>query len=944
MTNAHRCLLACTASISALVISGTAAAQDSASPTATPVPQNTDQTRSNDTDIQDIIVTGSRAVTNGNQAPNPVTVLSTDELLRNTPSTIADALAQAPQFRASLRPSSFVSPQSAVNAFVNLRGLSDTGTPRTLVLFDGRRVTPAIAGGQVDVNMLPNLLVKRVDIVTGGASAAYGSDAVAGVVNYVLDRDFTGLKADINGGVSQRGDNGSQKVALAAGGKFLDDRLHVMGSIEYFNSEGVANSGDRAWLQRHCQAIQNPSYSATNAAGGPNFLFRCGVTGTDFAPGGVITSGPLQGIQFLPGGATAPYRYGSLATTGATMIGGDGVWLPRGNVSAPLQTISASGHIDFDMTDNIRLFAEGTYAHNETDLPFIYPEFAGGSAFTITRDNPFLPANISAQMASLNLASIRVGRASLDWGQSVGHTKQDYYRGAVGFDAKLGGDWVLSGYFDSGRTTIDQVTTNNVNVANARLAADAVVNPANGQIVCRSTLTNPNNGCVPLNIFGEGSASPAALDYIFGDPYTHRKTQQSAAELAVRGSPFSTWAGDVQFAAGFDWRRISASAVADPISLAGGWLAGSQVGQPYGRYNVKEGFGELNVPLADKLPFAYAANIDAAIRYADYSTAGGVTSWKVAGSYSPIADIRLRASRSRDVRAPNLAELFQSQNFASVNVFDAATNSTVQTQAVSGGNPDLKPELADTLTYGVVLQPRFLPRFSLAVDYFDIKIKGAIASISAQQVVNLCNSGGAQYCGLITRANGAITRISSLRQNLNQLRSSGIDFEANYVVPLGADRLSFRLLASYLQHLTTTDAFGTKTEFAGINGGENTASPHWQGNLSIYYAGHPFSVGLQERYISSGRLSNLGTPFSSSPTGPNSIDFDHVPARFYTDLTLQAEVMKGAQFYFTINNLLDQDPPQAPTRTGAPFLTFATNGTLYDVVGRAFTAGVRLRF
>ncbi|RHW16851.1 hypothetical protein D1610_14155 [Sphingomonas gilva] len=573
-----------------MVCAATAASAQS----AVEYPQDASVGQDEQAQAEDIIVTGSRVVTNGNQSANPVTVLSTDELLRNTPTTIADALSQAPQFRGSLRPSSFVSPQSPVNAFVNLRGLSDPGTPRTLVLFDGRRVTPAIAGGQVDVNMLPNLLVKRVDIVTGGASAAYGSDAVAGVVNYILDRDFVGLKASANAGVSQRGDNGTQKIGLAAGGKFLDDRLHVMGSLEYFNSSGVGNTSDRAWLQKHCQAIQNPTYSATNSAGGPNFLFRCGVTGTDFARGGVITSGPLQGTQFLPGGATAPYRYGTLRTA-STMVGGDGEWLPRGNVVAPLKTISGFGHIDYDVTDNIRLFVEGTYTRNESDLPFIYPQFSGGSAFAIRADNAFLPNSVRGQMATLGLATISVGRVGLDWGQSVGHTTQDYYRGAAGFDAKLGGDWVLSGYFDWGRALIDQNTTQMVNVANARLAADAVVNPANGQIACRSTLTNPANGCVPLNIFGEGSASQAALDYIFGEPFTHRKTEQSAAELAVRGSPFATWAGDVQLAAGFDWREISASAVADSISTSGGWLAGNQVAQPYGKYNVKEVFGEVTI-------------------------------------------------------------------------------------------------------------------------------------------------------------------------------------------------------------------------------------------------------------------------------------------------------------------------------------------------------------
>jgi outer membrane receptor protein involved in Fe transport len=878
-----------------------------------------------------------------------------------------EGLQTLPQFRANTRGASVASPQSPVTAFVNLRGLSSLSSPRTLVLFDGRRVNPSVPSGQVDVNSLPSLLIKRVDVVTGGASAAYGTDAIAGVVNYVLDRNFTGVKADFNAGVSQRGDDGSQKAAIALGGKFLDGRLHLLGSVEYYNSDGITSTDGRKWAQGNCEPIQNPTYPSS----GPNYLLRCGVAGTDLAPGGVVTSGPLKGIQFLSGGGTAPYNYGSLVTNGATMVGGDGVFLQRGTVTAPERNLALFSHVAYDLTDNVTLFIEAAYSHNKDSLPFIYPYFAGGTAFTVTPDNPFLPSSVRTQMAAAGATSIQVGRAGLDWGESVGKNSSNNIRGTAGFDARLGGDWTLNGYVDAGQTKIHQDIYNMINRARAYEAADAVLDPATNQIVCRSTLTNPGNGCSALNIFGQGSASASALSYIMGHPWTRRRAEQEAGELALRGSPFRTWAGEVSLAAGIDYRRIEAEATIDPISsspiaaapgskgtpasivgVLGGWLAGNQTAQPDSSYNVKEVFGEVDVPLAKDLPFAQSLNLNGAVRYANYSTAGGATSWKGGLTYSPISDIHFRATRSRDVRAPNLAELYGTASAASITVFDPATNQTVLATQIQGGNPDLKPEFSDTTTAGVILTPRFLPGFSLSADYYDIKVKGAISNLSFQQVVNLCFGGQTDYCNFITRvsgASGAIKTIDTRKQNLNTLRTQGIDFEANYALPLAnlsnslGGTLNFRGLVSYLKHLTTTDAFGTVTEFAGVTGGELTGAPKWQGTVSVSYADKNWTIFADERLIDHGRLSNLDTPFSTAPTGPGSIDYNRVAGRAYTDLTVQRAIKGGLQLYATVNNLFDRDPPLAPTRTGVPFLGFPTNGTVFDVVGRYITIGFRIR-
>lgn len=914
----------------------------------------------------DIVVTGTRLISNGSTAPTPVTVLSTSQLTAAAPSTLVEALSQVPQFRGSTKPSSFNTPQGTVASIANLRGLSAANAPRTLVLFDGRRVNPVSYNGQVDLNTLPNLLLKRVDIVTGGASAAYGTDAVAGVVNYVLDRDFTGIKADVNASVSGQGDDAGQKVQFGAGTKLLDGKLHLMGSVEYYNSAGIVGERSRDWALRHCEAIQNPAYPSASST---NFLFRCGVTGTDLAPGGVVASGPLRGTQFLPGGVPAPYQYGSLVTNGSTMVGGDGVWIPRGNFSAPFRTLNAFGHVDYEVSDSLKLFAEANFSRVRQTVVLTTPYFSGSTDFTIFNDNAFLPAATKMAMAAAGVTSISVGRAGTDLPTSQATVRNHSKRGAFGFDGSVG-DWQINGYADIGQTIEANQTRDNLIKSRAYQAADAVVNPATGQIVCRSTLTFPGDGCAPLNIFGSGSPSAAAKSYIFGESSYRKKSTQLATELAARGSPFSTWAGKVQVAAGLDYRRLTGEGTADLLSQTvvaaapgsrgtpaailngvGAFLSGNTAAQPYAKYNVKEVFAEGEVPLARNVPFLQALDVNAAVRYAKYSTTGGVTSWKVGASWSPISDIRFRATHSRDVRAPNLLELYGPNIASLTTVFDPVTNASAQAYGVTGGNANLRPEFGVTNTVGVVLRPSFVRNLSFSVDYYDIRISGAIASLSALQIVNLCTGGNTSYCQFITRLPApvnTITQVQTTLQNLNKLRSSGIDFELNYttdltsISPALGGRLSLRALVSYLQHLTTTDAFGTITEFAGVNGGELTASPKVQGTFSAAYTNGPVALYAQERFISAGHQANVNVPFTDS--GAGSLDINHVPRRFYTDVTLSANVSKRLEIYTTINNLFDRDPPQAPTRTGQPTVIFPTNPTLYDLVGRNFTFGVRVRY
>lgn len=920
--------------------------------------------------LQEVLVTGSRLVVDGSSSPTPLTTLSLEQLQIAAPSTIADGLLQVPQFRGSQRPSSFVSAQNPAGAHLNLRAL---GSNRTLVLLDGRRTTPSTSTADVDVNLFPNLLVERVDIVTGGASAAYGSDAVAGVVNYVLDHNFTGLRGEVNGGVSSRDDAESMKASVAGGWRMMDDRLHVMASVEYFKSDGVLTDEDRKWNHRHFGIIQNPTWPAD---GRTRFLWLPNVTGTDLAYGGVISAGPLRGTQFGAGGTPMPFVYGTEVTS-ATMVGGDGVWEPRGNMAAALESTSVFAHAQLAISEDLNVFIEAAYAETETEFPFLFGAFSGSANFRIFNDNAYLPASVLSSMATAGVTNFTLGRISRDWGRSQASTPSRAFRISFGFDKQFDNDWELDGYVDVGRTDADTRITGLVIRSKAYEAADAVVHPGTGQVVCGSTLTNPNNGCVPLNLFGEGAASAEAIDYITGESWSQNNIQQTAAGISLRGSPMSSWAGEILLGAGLDFRRNAVEILTDPTSVSviapapgskgmpanligviGDFQFGNTTDLPKSTIDVSEAYLETVIPLARDASFARNLDLNAAVRYADYTYTGGVTSWKVGLNYQPVDSLRLRATLSQDIRAPNAVELFSPPRVSGSTINDPLTGQSNQVPGSVEGNPDLDAEEATSYTVGIVYTPEAIPGLTASIDYYNVELEGAIGQLGTQIIVNLCFEGQDYYCQFIERLPPPDNTIVTVRRafvNLNTIDTSGVDFEVSYARDLGKPMFGspasfgIRLLASYLDSLATTDVLGTRRETAGINGGERNAAEggaaRWQGSLALSMKIGALGIFLQERYISQGLHREI---YTTSDLGPNSINRNTVPERFYTDLTLRyADEFGGGSldYFLTVNNLLDKDPPDSPSRAGAPIgIILGTQPTLYDVVGRYMTAGVRFRF
>lgn len=455
----------------------------------------------------DIIVTASRIVREGYEAPTPTTVIGGERLATVANSNLAQFVTTLPAFVGSGNTRSTLAAGAAGTTGINSINLRGLGANRTLILFDGHRTTPAHPNGDIDINGIPQQLVSRIDVVTGGVSAVYGSDAVAGVVNFIMDRKFTGLKGELSGGMTTYGDGKNYKAALTAGVPFADGRGHLLLSGELVNDRGIAGGGKRGWTHDSAQNFANPAYTATN--GQPQFLVLNNTGYTNAAPGGIIVSGPLRGTQFGAGGTPFQRVYGDIVGD-VFMRGGD--WQANsvrtwGSIAPSEDRQSTFGRLSFDVSEGFNVYAQASWNRTKTFADVIAAFMLNTAGPLISIENPFIPASVRQQMVANNLTSIRVGTLNADSGpiqQSTLRTARNFEFGANGKFAMFGSDWHWDAYAQIGRSDVKLVSPRNILRSNYALAVDAVVNPANGQIVCRSTLTNPTNGCAPWNPMGTG--------------------------------------------------------------------------------------------------------------------------------------------------------------------------------------------------------------------------------------------------------------------------------------------------------------------------------------------------------------------------------------------------------------------------------------------------------
>lgn len=936
---------ACGLAVAAGWFAGSAMAQTQPRPKAAPAANSPDVT------VGEILVTGTRAATAFN-SPTPVATVDANVVSKLAISNFADALNELPAFRPDTTPASnfFQVKPNISGRTMDLRGL---GQQRTLVLVDGQRFVGSNDLGTLDLNEIPSSLIKRSEVVTGGASAAYGADAIAGVVNIILDNTFTGLKMDANVGRSERGDNENYFLSVAGGRSFADMRGHVLFGMEYAENRGVGDCRTRSWCNKYTNYIPNPGWPgnglpATLVENNAQFVLNTA---------GLIPTGPLKGTTFDLNGNPIPFTFGQFYGGGSFMVGGDAS-VPSGNLFygqplvAPDKHFAALARVDYSLSDSV-----------QASLTLHYAQTMGGPVGTtyfyafsrpIAIDNAYVTPALRQLMAGAGLTSVPVSKFIGAQGpqENLAHTFNRTFQASFQLTGDVWKDWRWDATAQYGEQ-LDHLTSLNIrNKARFSQAIDAVVAP-NGQIVCRSTLTNPTDGCIPLNWIGDNSVSQAALAWVAQDAWQTRDYQLATVEANLRGTLFKGWAGPITGAFGVDYRRTRDSGDADPNSVAGVLNLTVASILPTSTRDVKEAYGEFNAPLLAGLPFVDALTVDGAVRFTSYSDFGSATTWKAGVVYHVNSDLMFRYTRSHDIREPNAQELNPLGTSITLPLADPVTHSTPFVTAVTSGNPKLALEKGETSTLGVVYNPSWLHNLQVSLDHYDIRMNNAIDTISAQGTLNLCSAGVSSLCSFIARNSaGVVTQVTSTYQNLATLSAAGYELVANYSVDLSdlnarvPGELSFTLNGNYVERLFEITPAGALIQMNNWTGDPGSVTsllgvPRYKVNGYATYTLGPDAATLSWRYIPKALIdpTKIGPEQAGySPSLANSISTNQVASRFYVDLSgshkfttksgLQGEI------YGSISNLFDTQEP--------PSLRIYGNPLYFDPVGRAYKIGLRL--
>lgn len=1013
-----------------------------------------------------IIVTGSRIPQANLESPAPVTVVSAQDIKAQGTTRVEDLLNSLPSVFASQ--ASTLSNGADGTASVDLRGL---GTSRTLTLVNGRRLLPGdpspTSGSAADINIIPATMLKQVEVLTGGASATYGADAVAGVVNFIIDPDFTGFRVDGQYSLYQHNnrnkllpplldarastglagysypkgsvtDGGTIDTTVSFGTKFgADDRGHMMAYFGYRKVKPILQSR-RDYSACVLQNNRNPL---------PQPAPRCGGSATSDNGNAIVfdnfggTSATSTIYTFGPGGAFnnsttlfnfAPYNY-----------------YQRND-----ERYTAGLFANYEVNDSIKPYMEFMFMDDST-VAQIAPSGDFGNTLTINCDNPLMSAAQSAVICdsenlingflgsgasqfplavgasfnpnpgnapinfvdtlgtSYNKAFFQLLRRNVEGGprrSALGHTN---YRAVLGTKGDLGDAWSYDAYYQYGRTTYSQVYSNEFSIARLNNALNVVTDTrvgssTFGQPICRSVLDGSDLACVPYNVFGgAGAASAAAVNYLSATGFQKGRTSEQVASLSFTGdldkygvrTPWAT--NGVMVNLGAEWRKESLDLQTDNAFTIGDLTGQGGATLPIaGSFTVYEFFAEAHVPLIED-GLVKDMSLDGGYRRSHYKTSAGKSyntdTFRVALDLAPVKDIRFRGAYNRAVRAPNIQELFATPTVGLSGSTDPcaitvtatdygclAQGLTVGSSPVSnpagqyngliGGNPNLTPEKATTKTFGVVLQPRFIPRLALTVDYYDIKITDAISPPNQDAILKDCVTNATATftplsCGLVHRdAAGSIWLtpngyVDNTPNNIGSTRTKGIEVGLSYTQPVGKfGKLNFALNGTYLDKYKVDNGYTQPYDCAGLygpvcsSGGTTTSGaplPKWRHKLrTTLDTPVGVSVSLQWRYIGKVKAETLVPNQSLQGDYP----FDpglHLKPVSYFDLMANVTIAKQYKFRLGVNNIFDKQPPFVTSgnsgRDGSNLCpTGPCNGNTYpatyDALGRYVFAGVTLDF
>lgn len=888
--------------------------------------------------IESVVITGSRLMQTELTAPVPITSLTSTDIAATGLENISAVLRQMPAIGNGLNGSNSQNQATAVG--LNLISLRNLGANRTLTLVDGRRQVAATPGSSaVDLNTIPAALVERVEIVTGGTSAVYGADAVSGVVNVILKKDFEGFQTRLHSSITAYGDGASLGAEITAGTNFSNGRGNIVIDGMYDRTNGVQATA-RSYGISGFNWIRNPANTGNND-GIPNNIQRPNIRFSGATANGYFCINGCWNFNKAATGVT-PYDYGAIGNMNGRSIGGDGGFYEQyDNLSLPLERFSLMSKLTYHVAENVDFFFAGRYVKTKVTSSWQPPEapFAGGANPVFSIDNPYLPASVVQIMTNAGVTSTQFWSNDDNFGRRTSKADRNMQSYTFGIEGKVFGDWSYQLYGTYGDNLQTTRLLNGRDFVRYNQAIDVVL--LNGAPACRSA-TARSAGCLPLNEFGVGNADPAAINWVRAEDVYSSSTRQLDAGASLTGSLFTLPAGSVDTAVGVEFRQ-------DSGRTQPSWtLQTSDINYPRekpisGHVGVAEGYGEVRVPIIKDVLLVNELTAQGAVRYSSYNNNGGHLSWNVGGTYSPVESLRFRAMRSLSVRAPNITELFspvnQSFTFAQdpcdTSVINQSANRAANCAALGipagyvspqngatlpgtvGGNPALKPETSNTWTIGATFAPDFIPGFTTTLDYFNIKITDAIGTIPVQSILNNCVDlpgpvSANFYCAQVTRAaNHTVSNVAATQLNVGRLSTSGFDLNTSYAFALDSvfssvpGRLTLGLTATYLDKLRQlTDAKNPTTELKM----EGTLGvPKWNMLGSASYALDNVVVTWRAHFIGSTFIE--GSMSKAAPPPPDAYDMPNTGEKVFNDISINYMYTDDVDIRLNIDNVFNAKPP-----------------------------------
>ena len=981
-------------------------------------------------ELQEVVVTGSRIARPDLDRLEPTTIVNSATFDERGYLDVGQALAEVPAF--GVQPSSAVNTQSTFGIAQSFVDLYSLGSQRTLVLINGRRFVssntasfsgvPTSPGQQVDLNTIPTKLIERVETISVGGAPIYGSDAIAGTVNIILKKDFQGVDLDAQAGVSDRRDAWNYRLRALAGTNFADDRGNVTAVLEFNKSDGLVGTSRKNFSEdlgflapltpgKFATVLTPHGYVPSVSTSGIPLLddgFYAPAFGLDPAAIGVTGPGG-QLLAFAPGtSALRPFDIGTQTGNPIFWEGGDGIRLSEfSNLLSPQERVNFDTLANFKFTDHFNLFAEGWFSETHATNIVAQPAYntalfgAGGTLngnFLVNANNPFLSAadqaliqsELTAYGATLPFGGtldpnwdgkhFYVSRANIDLESGQATASQVLARGVVGVngDFSIGSrsyTWEVAANYGRSRNNSAVPAYVFQNVQNA---LNATLNSA-GQIVCAGNpvaapTSTGSSTCAPLNIFGLGSPSLAARQYITHIAQAESLDTQRDLTANLQGDVIKLPAGEIKLALGFENRRETAKFTPDSFYING-------YGQPVasaveGEYHTNEVYAETLIPIfapAQDIPMLHQLELEGAIRRVDNSIAGSANTWTGGVRWSPVEDVQFRANKTRSIRAPAVTELFLpastgfefandpcDKNFykqgtapatRKANCIAAGIDPTTfvsnvvnaTAQGTTSGNASLESETADSKTFGVVLRPRWIPRASVTVDYIEINVTNAIEQLKLVNLMDACYDStdfpNDPSCSSFTRnAAHQVTTYHDGFVNAGYLQFQGIQAGIDYSFPLPRDlgRLDWRLSYLDTRKLTTKIASASPNEQDGQLG-TLIATPKGKGTIAVNYSNGPLTWFWQAQYYSGMNFNNQNTSTDQ--------DILRVNPWWLINTTISYDVAKSFTVRLIVDNVFDKEPP-FPALAAGTGGNFASATSLYfpGIIGRTYVLAANLRF